>query len=419
MPLTDAKIRSAKPADKPIRLFDDGGLYLEVSPSGGKWWRFKYRFAGKEKRLSLGVYPAVPLAGGKDKATGLRIEGARDKRDNARRLMGQGIDPGEYRKAAKAATEARVANSFETVAREWYAKNSPAWAKSHGERILRRLERDVFPWIGGRPVAEVAAPELLSVLRRIEERGAIETAHRALSNCGAVFRYAVATARAERDPSADLRGALPPAVGTHFAAVTEPKRFAELLKAIDGYHGTLTVRCALRLSPLVFVRPGELRHAKWVDIDLDAAQWRYTISKTDTAHIVPLSRQAVEILRELQPLTGNSVYVLPGARSRQRPMSDNAICAALRSVGIQKEEMSAHGFRATARTILDEVLHVRPEYIEHQLGHAVKDPNGRAYNRTGFLAERADMMQKWADYLDAIKTPNVVPFTSTKTAVVA
>lgn len=409
MPLSDVSIRNAKSGSKPIRLFDGGGLYLEVAPSGGKWWRFKYRFAGKEKRLSLGVYPDVPLAGQKNKATGQRIAGARDKRDHARQLLGQGIDPGVHRKALKAATVARAANSFEAVARDWYARNVDTWAPAHGNRILRRFERDVFPWIGGRPIAEVAPPELLSVVRRIENRGAIETAHRALSNCGQVFRYAVATARAERDPTGDLRGALPPAKGQHFAAITDPGDVAELLKAIDGYHGTLTVRCALRLAPFVFARPGELRHARWADIDLDAAEWRYTASKTDTPHIVPLCTQAVEILRELHPLTGHGLYVFPGARNQSRPMSDNAICAALRSVGVPKEAMSAHGFRAMARTILDEVLKVRPEHIEHQLGHAVKDANGRAYNRTAFLPERRQMMQQWADYLDALKVTNVIP----------
>ncbi|HXQ31146.1 MAG TPA: integrase arm-type DNA-binding domain-containing protein [Steroidobacteraceae bacterium] len=409
MPLTDTSIRTIKPRKKPIRLFDSGGLYLEIAPTGGKWWRFKYRFAGKEKRLSLGVYPVVPLAGRKGKS-GQRIEGARDKRDQARQLLAQGIDPGVHRKALKSATVERAANSFEAVAREWYAKNSDAWVPAHRGRILRRFERDVFPWIGGRPVAEVTPPELLAVLRRIESRGAIETAHRALSNCGQVFRYAVATARAERDPSGDLRGALPSAKGEHFAAVTDPNRVAELLTAIDGYHGTLTVRCALRLAPLVFTRPGELRHARWADIDLASAEWRYIASKTDTPHIVPLCKQAVEILRELHPLTGNGVYVFPGARSPSRPMSDNAILSALRSVGVSKDSMSGHGFRAMARTILDEVLKVRPEYIEHQLGHAVKDPNGRAYNRTAFLSERRKMMQQWADYLGVLKAgSNVTP----------
>jgi len=391
MALTDTTIRNAKPGERPIRLFDGGGLYLEVSPTGGKWWRLKYRFDGKEKRLSLGVYPDVSL---KD---------ARDRRDASRKLLANGIDPSENRKAMKSARADLVANSFEVLAREWFAKFSATWAANHSDRIIRRFERDIFPWIGVRPITEVTAQELLSVVRRIESRGALETAHRALGNCGQVFRYATATGRADRDLSIDLRGALPPVKGEHFAATTEPKRVAEILRAMDGYEGTLTVRCALRLAPLVFVRPGELRKAEWAGIDLDAQEWRYTVTKTNTPHIVPLSRQAVEILRELQPLTGRGRFVFPGARSTGRPMSDNAILAAMRRMGISKEEMSGHGFRAVARTILDEVLGVRPDYIEHQLAHAVRDPNGRAYNRTAHLPERQKMMQQWADYLDKIK----------------
>lgn len=250
------------------------------------------------------------------------------------------------------------------------------------------------------------------MIRRIEQRGALETAHRALGNCGQVFRYAVATGRAERDPTGDLKGALPPVKGTHFAAVTDSKKVGEVLQAIDAYEGTLIVRCALRLAPLVFVRPGELRHAEWADIDLDAAEWPYTVSKTNTQHIVPLSRQAVEILQELNPLTGQGQYVFPSARNPKgdRPMSDNAILAAMRRMGISKEEMSGHGFRAMARTILDEVLGFRPDFIEHQLAHAVRDPNGRAYNRTAHLPERRKMMQAWADYLDKLKAAaEVVP----------
>ena len=398
MPLTDTAIRNAKSGDKTIKLFDERGLYLEVSPTGGKWWRLKYRFDGKEKRLSLGVYPDVSL---KD---------ARDRRDAARKLLADGIDPGENRKAMKSARADRAANSFEVVAREWFAKYSATWAANHGERIVRRFERDIFPWIGGRPIADVTAPEVLAVVRRIENRGALETAHRALGNCGQVFRYGVATGRCERDPSGDLRGALPPVKAEHFAATTEPKRVAEILRAMDGYEGTLTVQCALRLAPLVFVRPGELRNAEWADIDLDAAEWRYTVTKTNTPHIVPLARQAVKILRELQPLTGSGRFVFPGARSNARPMSDNAILAAMRRMGIGKDEMSGHGFRAVARTILDEVLGVRPDFIEHQLAHAVRDPNGRAYNRTAHLPERRKMMQQWADYLDKLKAgAEVIP----------
>lgn len=398
MSLTDTTIRNAKPGAKPAKLFDERGLFMIVTPAGGKWWRFKYRFDNKEKLLSLGVYPDVGL---KD---------ARERRDAARKLIASSIDPGQHRKAHKATTQNRAANSFEVVAREWHGKFSPNWGADHGNRILRRFERNIFPWIGGQPIAEVNATELLNVVQRIENRGALDTAHRALGNCGQVFCYAVATGRAGRDPTGDLRGALPPVKGEHFAAVTEPELVAGLLRTLDEYQGTFTVACALRLAPLVFVRPGELRKAEWDHIDLDAAEWRYTVTKTATAHIVPLATQAVAVLRELYPLTGAGRFVFPGARSDSRPMSDNAILAALRRMGIAKEEMSGHGFRAMARTILDEVLGVRPDLIEHQLAHAVRDPNGRAYNRTAHLPERRKMMQQWADYLDELKTvAEVVP----------
>ena len=400
MSLTNTAIRNVKAGKKALKLFDDRGLYLEVSPAGGKWWRLKYRFGGKEKRLSLGIYPDVAL---KD---------ARGRRDDARKLIADGIDPSEYRKATKAAQTDRNANSFELITREWFTKYSPNWAPNHGTRLVRLFERDIFPWLGSKPISEITAPDLLGVLRRIEARGAHDTAHRALGNCGQVFRYSVATGRCQRDPSSDLRGALPPVRGKHFAATTEPKQFAAILRALDGYEGMLTVQCALRLAPLLFVRPGELRSAEWKDIDLDAAQWCYTASKTKTPHIVPLARQAVAILRELQPLTGYGRFVFPGARSNKRHMSDNAILAAMRRMGIDKTEMSGHGFRATARTILDEVLGVRPDYIEHQLAHAVRDPNGRAYNRTAHLPERRLMMQQWADYLDKLRAgADVIPFT--------
>ena len=373
-------------------MFDSGGLYLEVAPSGGKWWRLKYRFAGKEKRISLGVFPEVSL------------RDARDRRDDARRLLANDIDPSEHRKAHKARRISSTKNTFEGIGREWFSKHQPTWAAGHAIKIIQRLERDIFPWIGGKPISAITPQQLLEVIRRIEGRGALETAHRALANCSQVFRYAVATGRAERDVSVDLRGALPPVKTRHFAAVTEPDAVGKLLRTMDGYEGTLIVKSALRLAPLVFVRPGELRQAEWADIDLDKAEWRFTVSKTNTPHIVPLSRQAVEILEELEPLTGRGKYVLPSARSPRgdRPMSDNAILAAMRGMGISKDVMSGHGFRAMARTMLEEVLEYRPELIEHQLAHQVRDPNGRAYNRTAHLPERKKMMQAWADYLDRV-----------------
>lgn len=393
-PLTDAQVKNAKAKDKPYKLSDGGGLYLEVMPTGSKLWRMKFkRTNGKESRLAFGSYPEVSLAE------------AREKRTAARKLANEGVDLADYRKAQKAVKASQTANTFEAVAREWLAKNKDGWAKTHHDKILGRFENDVFPFIGSRPIATISAPDLLAAIRRIEGRGVLETAHRALANCGQVFRYAVATGRAERDPSGDLRGALPSVKSrrTHFAAVTEPKQVAELLRALDGYRGTPTVRAALQLAPLVFVRPGELRKAEWAHIDLDAAEWRYTVTKTNTPHVVPLPTQAVAILRELQPLTGNGRYVFPSPRTKDRPMSDNAILSAMRRMGIDKDEMTGHGFRAMARTILDEVLGERVDLIEHQLAHAVRDPNGRAYNRTSHLPERKRMMQRWADYLDAIK----------------
>lgn len=398
MALTDIAIRSAKPADKPIKLTDGGGLYLLLNPNGSRWWRLDYRYAGKRKTLSMGIYPDVGL---KD---------ARIRRDDARKLLASDVDPGENRKAVKAAKFARATNSFEAIAREWFARSSTTWKANHGDRIIRRFERDLFPWIGGKPIAELTAPEVLAAVRKIEDRGALETAHRALSNCGQVFRYAIATGRASRDISADLRGALTPVKTEHFPAITDPKQVGPLLRAMDGYTGSQIVRYALRLAPLVFVRPGELRNAEWAHIDLEAAEWRYTVTKTNTPHIVPLSRQAIEILTELQALTGDGRYLFPSARTNSRPMSDNAILSALRRMGIDKDEMTGHGFRAMARTILDEVLGFRPDYIEHQLAHAVRDPNGRAYNRTAHLAERRKMMQQWADYLDKLKAgAEVIP----------
>jgi len=317
VPLTVREIENAKPIGKPKRLWDRDGLYVEISPAGSKYWRMKYRFGGKERRLSLGVFPQISM------------KVARERTDAARKLLAESVDPGETRRAQKAATICKTENSFEVVAREWFGKFSSTWAESHSTRIIRRLERDVFPWIGGRPIVDITAPELLSVLRRIENRS-LETAHRALRNSGQIFRYATATGRVTIDPTGGLRGALPPVKVDNFAATTEPNRFAEILRMLDGYKGTLTVRCALRFAPLVFARPGELRQAKWSDFDLNACEWHYIASKGKTPHVVPLSRQAMAILRELHPLTSQGSFVFPGARSKDRPMSDNAILAAMR-----------------------------------------------------------------------------------------
>ena len=419
MPLSDTAIRKAKPQGKAYKLADGGGLYLEIVPSGGKWWRWKYRrpVTGKENRLSFGTYPDVGLAD------------ARDKRDAARKLLAAGTDPGESRKAERIAGAERAANSFEVVAREWLAKRD--WVPDYLSKVTGWLENDVFPWIGGRPVAELSAPEFLQVARRIEERGAIESAHRILRICGQVMRYAIATGRATRNPVADLQGALPQAPTRHHAAITDTKAIGGLLRAMDGYSGTFPVRCALKLAPMLFVRPGELRMAEWSEFDLDAAQWNIPAErmKMREPHLVPLSSQAVAILRELHPLTGRGQFVFPSARSPKRPMSNNAVNAALRRMGFTTEKvgedgkrhavstMTGHGFRAMARTVLDETLGFRADYIEHQLAHAVRDPNGRAYNRTAHLSERRKMMQAWADYLDTLREEksNIVPIKRKKT----
>jgi len=398
MPLTATAVKNAKPENKTKRHYDERGLYLEVSPAGGKWWRFKYRINGKEKRLSLGIYPDISLAV------------ARGRREEARNQVANGIDPSALRKAQKAVGEENGAQTFQVIAREWFSKQTPTWSEIHAKNVLARLEKNIFPWLGREPIRGISAPDLLVVIRKIEDRGAIETAHRTLSICGQIFRYGIATGRADRDVAADLRGAIQPVKKQHLAAIVEPERVGQLLREIYGYQGTLTVQCALRLAPLVFVRPGELRNAKWADIDLDTKQWSYVVTKTQTPHIVPLATQAIQILKELQLLTGKREYVFPSARSPRRPMSDNAILAALRRMGIPKEEMSGHGFRPMARTILDEVLGFRPDIIEHQLAHAVRDPNGRAYNRTAHLPERRQMMQRWADYLDSLRDgARVVP----------
>ena len=394
--LTDKAIRALKPQDKPYKASDGAGLYLLVQSTGARLWRLKYRFAGKEKLAALGVYPEVSLAD------------ARSRRDELRRLLASGVDPSSHRRAKKAAQVNAAANSFEVIAAEWFEKKSPGWVPKHSTKIIERLRRDVYPFLGSRPIAEITAPDVLAVLRLIEERGAIETAYRALGDISSIFRYAIATARATSNPCRDLRGALKPKSTRHLAAITDPRAIPNLLIAIDGYKGGHIARCALRLAPLLFVRPGELRSARWEDIDLDAAEWRFIASKTKQPHIVPLATQAVAIFRELKPLTGHREFAFPSTRSPQRPMSENTINAALRSLGIESDVMCGHGFRAMARTVLEEHLKFAPHLIEAQLAHAVRDANGRAYNRTTHLEERRRMMQQWADYLSALKNPKVI-----------
>ena len=406
--LTDVKIRAAKPAEKPIRLVDGGGLYLEVSPAGGKLWRWKFRFAGKEKRLSLGQYPDVSL------------KAARERRDEGRTLLAAGADPSAAKQAQKASRAAAVSDSFEALAREWHQiMHVRKVSESHAARTLIRLEQDIFPWLGALRVGDVKAQVLLQTLRRIEARGAIETAHRAKQACSQVFRYAIATGRAEVDPAASLSDALKPVLVQHMPAITDPKRVGQLLRAIHAYEGLPVTRAALQLAPLVFVRPGELRKAEWAEFDLDAAEWRIDSTRmkrskqdkvTGASHLVPLSTQAVEILRDLHPLTGHGRYVFPSLRTGERPMSDNAVLSALRRMGFPKDEMTGHGFRAMARTLLAERLGVDESVIEAQLAHAVKDSLGRAYNRTEFAQQRQEMLQMWADYLDKLRDgAEVVP----------
>jgi integrase len=378
-----------------------------------KYFRLDYRYNGKRKTLALGIYPATTL------------KKAREKTEVAKNQIANGIDPSDTRKEAKTAQRATLENekrldaglptldSFECIALEWYDKRMINKSESHQKRTLSLLKRDLFPFIGNRPIAEIKAPELLAVLQRIENRNAIETAHRALQTSGQVFRYAEATGRVERDISQALKGALSIATAGHFSSMTEPNQAAQLLRAIDSYSGTFAVKSALQLAPLVFVRPSELRCAEWEHIDLEAKEWRYLVTKTNTPHIVPLSDQAIAILEAIKPLTSKGRFVFPSARTPNgsRPMSDMALLAALRRMGIDKTEMTIHGFRAMARTILDEVLGFRPDFIEHQLAHAVRDANGRAYNRTSHLPERKKMMQSWADYLDQLKAGAViVPF---------
>lgn len=391
-PLTDAQVRNARKREKDYKLNDGFGLYLLVSPSGGKLWRLDYRYLGKRKTLAMGAYPAVTLSD------------ARDRRTEAKRQIENGIDPGAAKKAAKEADDPE-GDTFETVAREWHGSFLKDMSDLHVHNSLRRLETDVFPLIGKRPINSIRAPELLTVLRRIEARGVLPTAHLTRGMLVRIFRYAISTGRADRNPADDLQGALPTSKTTSMAAIIDPKQVAPLLRAIDGYRGSTIVRAALQLSPLVFVRPGELRKAQWCEIDFDNAEWNIPAErmKMRIAHLVPLSRQALDILRDLYEMTGSGRLLFPNVRNPSRAMSDTSINAALQRMGFERDEMTGHGFRAMARTIMDEVLGIRPDFIEHQLAHTVRGPLGRAYNRTSFLPERREMMQKWADYLDGLK----------------
>ncbi|MDD2863978.1 MAG: integrase arm-type DNA-binding domain-containing protein [Methylococcales bacterium] len=399
--LTDTTCKNAKAKDKPYKLADEKGMFLLVNPNGAKYFRLKYRINGKEKLLALGVYPDTSL------------KQAREKRDEAREQIANGVDPSETRKAVKQANLINAESSFEIVAREWFDKNMTDKSESHQKRTLGILERDIFPALGNVPIANIKAPELLAALRKIEGREAFETARRTLQTCGLIFRYGVATGRLETDVSQFLKGSLKSVSGGHFAAITEPNTLAALLRAIDAYSGSVIVRTALQIAPLVFVRPGELRGMEWSHIDFEAKEWRYLVTKTNVQHIVPLSKQVIELLERIKPLTQHGRFVLPSERTPNGSccMSDMALLAALRRMGFSKDEVTVHGFRATARTLLDEVLNFRPDFIEHQLAHAVRDPNGRAYNRTAHLAERHKMMQAWADYLDSLKMGGVIiPF---------
>jgi integrase len=391
MPLTDKAIRKAKPSEKPYKLADEKGLYLLVNPTGSKLWRHKFRVMGKEKLISYGAYPELTLAE------------ARDKRDASRKVIAHGGDPAQSKRDQKTATLASAANTFELVAREWLVNSSVRWVPSHTARITKRFEQDVFPSIGARAVSEVTARELLQMLRKIEARGVIETAHRIHQNCGQVFRYAIATGRAERDVATDLRGALKPIVSTHHASIADPKGVADLLRAIYRYEGAIVTRCALRLAPLVFVRPGELRHAEWIEIGFDKTEWRIPAAKMKmkAVHIVPLSTQSVAVLKTIQAVTGDGRYVFPSVRTPDRPMSENTVNAALRRLDYTTDEMTGHGFRSMASTMLNEQGWNR-DAIERQLAHGERDSVRAAYNYAEHLPERRKMMQAWADYLEAL-----------------
>ena len=400
-PLTDMRVKNAKPKEKPYKLADGGGMYLEITPSGSKLWRMKFvQSSGKESRLSFGAYPEVSLTQ------------ARAARAAARQLKATDVDPGQAKRDGKLAKAAAALNSFEAVARQWLDKTAVDRAESTQAKNTAWLEKNIFPEIGSMPISTITPRDVLRALQKVEARGAIESAHKIKQICGKIFRFAVASGVTERDVTVDLRDALAAVPEAHYAAITDPKQVAELLRAIHTYTGHPYAMTALKLAPMLFQRPGELRSMEWAEIDWDKAEWNIPASKMKMKrdHLVPLSTQALELLRGIQAISGHGKYVFPSVRTGARCMSENTINVALRSMGYPKEVMTGHGFRATARTIMDEVLDERVDLIEHQLAHAVKDPNGRAYNRTAHLPARRMMMQRWADYLDKLRAgADVVP----------
>ncbi len=394
--LTDTKISAAKAKATSYKLTDGGGKYLLVTPKAQKWWRFDYRISGRRKTMALGVYPEVSL------------KAARERRREARELVARGEDPSDVRKSRKAE---RV-HTLESVAGEWIAEMKPSWVPKHFSKVLGRLEQHVFPWLGQRPISEIAAADIEPLLARLQERGTLESAHRVREHIGQIFRWAIRKRRVKADPTQELRGFLPGRKAKHFASITDPKQIAALLRAIAGYQGHSITQQALKLAPLVFVRPGELRHAEWSEIDLEAGEWRIPAAKMkmDRAHLVPLSKQAITVLKEIQPVTGKSRYVFPSLRTNARPMSENTVTGALRRLGYSGDEMTGHGFRSLASTRLNEMGWNR-DAIERQLAHVEDSKVRAAYNHAEYLTERRQMMQAWADYLEALQAgADVVPF---------
>ena len=392
MALSDTALRNAKPTEKPYKLYDERGLYVIVNPNGGKWWRLKYRLDGKEKTISLGTYPEVTLAQ------------ARGKRDDARSLVADNTDPSHHRRETKIQAKLASQNTFEAIANEWHSLHNKSKSERHQQRVKRWLEFYLYPSLGKKVISSITAPMVLETTSILQKQGKLETAHRVIQTAGQVFRFAIQKGFASYNPAPDLKGALPPPVVKNMAAMIEPKDFAQLLRTIDGYSGTLTVQCALKLAPLLFQRIGELRHMKWADLDFENNEWRYLVTKTKTQHIVPLSTQALALIERMRPFSGNGMYVFPGGRTHERPMSENAINAALRNMGYDTQtEITGHGFRAIAQTLGEQELGLDPKHIERQLAHSVANPLGTAYERAQFLKDRKVMMQKWADYLDELK----------------